>query len=239
MNGVRCRTLAHVIINLSVVVGTVCGSGIVAVALPPDPANCTVSMPFLSAGTTVSVCVVPSGFGRPLTSAFRYGSPCLTSEMVNATIQVTWRDGTGMPVAPPVEACNVWIEPLSGALPACLSSFPGCKGGGTRADGLSVNSISTFTRAPWSGGHSLSTGDMCQVYYWDGTAKRAIGPPLAILFNSPDINGDNIVNLTDTVAFSRGVTSGVYGYSWDFWADCQVNLSDVAIYVQNLYMACP
>lgn len=59
------------------------------------------------------------------------------------------------------------------------------------------------------------------------------------MFNSPDINGDNTVNLAETIACRRGVTSGAYSCSCDFCADCQVNLSDVALYVQARGSACP
>lgn len=61
---------------------------------------------------------------------------------------------------------------------------------------------------------------------------------IAVAFNSPDITGDLIVDLSDTVLFSSDI-SNVYNYRSDFNYDGVVNMSDLVIYCSGLGAACP
>ena len=61
---------------------------------------------------------------------------------------------------------------------------------------------------------------------------------LSSYFNSPDINGDLAVNLSDVVLFSQD-RYGDYNYRSDFNFDGVVNLSDQIILVGALGVGCP
>jgi hypothetical protein len=61
---------------------------------------------------------------------------------------------------------------------------------------------------------------------------------LDIAINSPDINGDLQVNLSDVVAFTQDYF-GAYNYRSDFFWDGVLNLSDVARMAQGMGAICP
>jgi len=58
------------------------------------------------------------------------------------------------------------------------------------------------------------------------------------LFNSPDLNGDLVVNLSDIILFAR-IYWGEYSYAADFYWDGQVNLSDLAMMIGTRGRTCP
>ena len=53
-----------------------------------------------------------------------------------------------------------------------------------------------------------------------------------IRFNSPDMNGDLVINLVDVSLFAQ-VYLGGYSYSADFYWDGLLNMVDVAILAQH------
>ncbi|MDX2472329.1 MAG: hypothetical protein QNL91_01345 [Candidatus Krumholzibacteria bacterium] len=62
---------------------------------------------------------------------------------------------------------------------------------------------------------------------------------MAISYNSPDINGDGVVNLTDVPLFAGDFHGGAYDFRSDFHYDGIVNLSDVVHMAQGLGSSCP
>ena len=67
-------------------------------------------------------------------------------------------------------------------------------------------------------------------------------PGLPLKFNSPDINGDLVVNLSDIVAFTQ-LLGGNFGdnplFAGDFNNDGTINLSDVVRMTGGIGAACP
>ena len=62
--------------------------------------------------------------------------------------------------------------------------------------------------------------------------------PVDLGFNSPDINGDLLVNLTDVQTFTADYYGG-YLFRSDFHRDGIVNLSDLAPLAYAIGAACP
>jgi hypothetical protein len=100
----------------------------------------------------------------------------------------------------------------------------------------------TFGYQPiFGGGHSEVDVDgkpiSSSYLYWAPDPECGIHS-LELYFNSPDINGDLLVNLTDVVLFSQDM-AGPYNYRSDFNFDNTVNLSDHVILVQAMGATCP
>ena len=64
-------------------------------------------------------------------------------------------------------------------------------------------------------------------------------PPLDIRVNSPDINGDLVVNLVDVAAFAEGFMGGVYAFRSDYNFDGVLNLIDLGAFASHLGETCP
>ena len=58
-------------------------------------------------------------------------------------------------------------------------------------------------------------------------------------YNSPDINGDLIVNLTDISLFAVDFFGAVYMYRSDFNYDGAINLTDLAMLAPTIGVPCP
>lgn len=166
--------------------------------------------------------VVPDGSGNPLTEA---RTP--DGVEVDATIHITiigWCDGEEFVANFPSE--DMWLEGMSGELALC--------NGGTTADAnTDINGTTKWSLPLMAGG-------------WDeaGTQVVVNGVPmlynegLALNFNSPDINGDGWVNLSDLVEFTEDYYGG-FAFRSDFMRDGVVNLSDVAYMAAGMGTACP
>lgn len=159
-----------------------------------------------------SIYVVPDGSGADFTEAAAPGGAT-----VDATITLTLIDTAGDPIfAYPFE--DMWLETTGGGLVYC--------DGGTRADGVTdVDGITTFSNPLAAGGSTF--GELTQVYI-AGSPLAAAG--LNLIFNSTDMNGDLLVNLTDIAAFIPLV--GGSDYAGDYNYDGIVNLTDVAKLIQ-------
>jgi hypothetical protein len=57
-------------------------------------------------------------------------------------------------------------------------------------------------------------------------------------YNSPDLNGDLVVNLTDLALFA-GDFFGPYVLRSDLYRDSQINLQDLAVFAQGFSASCP
>jgi hypothetical protein len=68
---------------------------------------------------------------------------------------------------------------------------------------------------------------------------NVIPMPLNVSFNSPDINGDLVVNLSDIAFFASDFFSPGYNYRSDFNYDQVINLQDVAMLAGAVGAFCP
>lgn len=152
--------------------------------------------------------------------------------MVNATITLTLIDAGSNPVSgyPPED---IWLDILNPS-PGTWIPCPA----GTIADGP-TNELgqTTFSNSLRAGGPG--SGARIMIGTWP-TPEFPIEFPGGDLFhfNSPDINGDLAVNLTDIAIFA-GDFFGVYNYRSDYFWDGILNLSDIALIAQGYGAHCP
>jgi hypothetical protein len=169
---------------------------------------------------TAVVMVLPDGSGAALTNAAIVGST------VDASITLYLLDWAMAPVANfPRE--DMWIESADGGLAMCAA--------GTIADANTNANGEAFWVQPLRAG---GASEALTVVMINGAALVS-GAGLAISFNSPDINGDGVVNLTDVTLFTTDFYGGVYAFRSDFHYDWSVNLSDVLPLVHGLGSSCP
>jgi hypothetical protein len=198
------------------VCGLVLGLASFAWAGVPDPDMSTATT---AAGQQVSVMVNPDGNGFALNACMAY--PGVTD--VDATITVTVNDINGDPIFL-YPATDMWLESESKALVLCP--------GGSNADAdTDINGQSTFTNPLFAG--CQGTGVVVVI-----NSQALTQPALNMIFNSPDINCDKKVDLTDVVLFAQDYY-GSYQYRCDFYWDGVLNLSDIVLMAQNLQTECP
>ncbi len=194
-----------------------------AMAGIPELGNCEAAFPNYS-GAEVALFNLPNGGGSPFTTAQVIG----TSDIVDASIIVTLRDGNDA-VIPNFPAEDVWLESVDGGMVPCL-------GGATADLDTDADGETQFVNAMSAGGSSMAN---CTVMVsGDAITGGANSGVFALRFNSADINGDGIVNLSDISDFSS-VFYGAYDFSADFFADGVVNLSDVQKLAAGNGAACP
>lgn len=186
----------------------------------PDLNLSTATIPAGSQGA--SIFTVPNGTGEAFDNAFLPGGG-----VVDATITVTLIDTNTDPIfLYPFE--DLWLETSLGGLVSCS--------GGTVADqSTDENGQTTFSVAKLGGGFTDPASEM--------TLVMVAGAPIAgggvdVQFNSPDISGDLVVNLTDIVTFT-GFLGGGYSFSGDFNNDGVINLSDIVRFTGGIGAACP
>jgi hypothetical protein len=189
----------------------------------PDLDNCSATT---AAGQQVNVFVIPNGQGFLMTEARAVTTP--PQDVVDATVTVTLLDAGMNPVfAYPFE--DMWLQTSMAGLVACPN--------GTIADGSTdINGQSTFTGPFYAGGHSVS-GEMTQVVV--SGAALPVANDLDILFNSADMDGNGLVDLTDVSLFSTAYLGGVYDFSADFFFDNVLNLSDLVLFSGAVNIGCP
>jgi len=175
-----------------------------------------------AAAVQVSVFCLPDGTGKTLDAAKAQADPVA----VDATVTLTLLDGNSAPITGyPAED----IE-----MATTLGGFVPCSGGAgadLSTDGLGQT---TFSGAFGAGGYS-ATGEMALVLI-DGLPL--VGSNMDIIFNSADMTGDEVVNLTDTIEFST-TYQGAYEYKADFFFDGSYTLSDVVLFAGGYGTACP
>lgn len=192
-----------------------------AVAGIPD---LTLSTATTAATVQVSVYSLPNGNGKALTSAKAISS----TTPVNATITLTLKDGNGDPIfLYPSE--DMWLETSLGGLVHCA-------GGTVASASTNALGVTTFVNAILGGKQSNRVSAEKTIVLISGTPLS--GSQLDILFNSPDIDGNLVVNLSDTVLYAQNAT-GAYHYRSDFFFDNAINLSDTVLYAQGIGAVCP
>ncbi len=137
-----------------------------------------------------------------------------------------------------VQLDNLWCEPEG---PAVGISLPYLTGrtrsphlvfaepagqvtGPTDADGM------TAVALPLRGGGHGTAADF-ELSAPDVTCELNLDRGL--MFNSPDLNGDLLVNLSDVVLFARDF-SGPYNYRSDLYWDGEVNLDDLVYFARAM-----
>ena len=185
----------------------------------PDPSMCTVEMRSYAGTGTLSLFNLPNGRGQPPVRAFVLGGG-----IADAAITVTVRDGSGAPV-PSVTFEDVWIECswISG-------TFAVCGGIAVSDRDTDVNGETTFRNPLLAGG--WCTGPVAVFLSGDYLGD------INLRFNSGDINGDLVTNLTDG-GFFTAVLFGAHSYSADFNYDGSVNITDAGYMSAGLGATCP
>ena len=199
------------------------GVSTLGVAGVPDLVNSNADLP---AGLPqVSVFLTPDGTGNLMTEARAVTTPPL--DVVNATITVTLFDAGMNPVfAYPFE--DMWLETTLGGLVACTN--------GTLANAnTDINGITTFVGPFYAGGYSNKVaGELTQVII---NGAPLIGEDLNVLFNSPDLFADGVVDLSDVSLFSASY--GTTDYRANYFYDGSVNLSDLVLFSSSVNVVCP
>lgn len=161
----------------------------------------------------------PSGEGRRFDEARTIGG------VFNGTIHVMIMDGMSRPW-PNYPCEDLWLEFDDPHLTLCP--------GGSLADAnTDINGEATWVNPIQAGGYSQ--GNMYVIV--NGTPIPY--PVLGFHFNSPDINGDLQVNLSDVALFGQDYWGGTYQFRSDFHYDGAINLQDLAIMAEGLGASCP
>ena len=140
-----------------------------------------------------------------------------------ATITLTVLDAGGLPV-PNFPFQDMWLG-HNGDNAIAL-----CQGGSTADLNTNAAGVTTISGVIGGGGYSLTT----QVYI-NGTPLTQA--PLAVALNSPDINGDLIVEIADFSAF--GTDFGTTAFRSDLVFDGVVDLADFSRFGQTYFQQCP
>jgi hypothetical protein len=186
----------------------------------PDLNNSTVTT---AAASGASVFALPNGAGTAFTEAFGAGGAT-----TDATITLTLIDTNGDPIYL-YPFSDLWLETSGGGLAYCS--------GGTTADASTdENGQAFWANAIAGGGYSAGENAVVMV-----AGSPVSGGGVNVTFNSADISGDLIVNLTDisnfTVLLGGDFTSHPQ-YAGDFNNDGQINLSDIARFTPGIGTAC-
>ena len=207
---------------------------ILAAALPLAAAASP--LPFVEdvqCGVTEPVCVMvaPDGSGGGLAQA-----RTMDGQIVDASIDVQiWLIDEFGPLYPlggfPAE--DIGLQAHVCATMGCGQPYVMIADADTDPDGWT-----RFSAAPRAGGWSQDLLDIWLV----GDPASLIGadiPPLPIWFNSPDLSGDLVVDLTDMTLFTQDLGSGEAVFRSDLVWDGVLNLSDIAVFTQHLGASCP
>jgi len=202
-------------------------------ALPPDPSRTSVWI--TPAGSpAVSLFTIPDGTGHSFAQAVSCaspGSPVVTPIVIN----VQMLDINGAPPTPAVAASALWLVTASGGMAPCANGKMTTADGPTDALGRT-----TFTQPLHAGGASNFPGEPMLVLYLDPFGVTTVVSPILFVYvNSPDIDGNGVVNLSDVVPFSTDIKGGTYVYRSDFHFDLKLNLTDIILFATAIGKVCP
>lgn len=177
------------------------------------------------AGTQPVLYNVPDGSGASFTQA-----RIINGVIVNATITLHMRDDGLNPIVG-VPAVDMWLEK---EIVANTGNFVPCLGG-TLADGpTDVDGVARWTQPLRAGGWSTSR---TLVVVWGSALATNTG--LVLRHNSPDLNGDLVVDLADVPLFAADFMNRSNAFRSDLHFDGVVNLSDIAPLASALGRGCP
>ena len=167
---------------------------------------------------TPSLLVVPDGNGSLFTEAHDE-----EGNVVDATITLIIRDSGGVPISNyPAEDC--WLVSEDGGMVSCV-------GGVIASFSTDFSGMTQWVNPLFAGGYSLAP-----------VRILIPGEPLPITldlnFNSPDMNGDLVVNLADVALFASCYFTG-YCYPADYDNNGVLNLADLSFFAEHIGAACP
>jgi len=181
----------------------------------------------------VHVVVSPGGNGTPLTSAEFFGKVTTDATIL---VQLWYQDDNPEDPQPPAPIPNypnedIWLE-----IPGVFQ----CQGGAIADGPTDSEGWFTFSLPLAMGGWSEPGGALPQIFV-NGSALidqdgQIISPTLVV--NSPDINADLMVNLTDLALFAADFHGG-YSFRSDFFWDGVIDLSDVVWMAVLMGDECP
>lgn len=214
---------------------SVWGVGPVWAQANPSAPNCSAVL--ITPGIPdVSMFLIPNGGGSSFVNCFQRGGTQVPSQIL-----VTLIDAFGSVVVgyPPN---RIRIEEIGSPLIWCANaSTPVPPHWPNLADSPTNNAgQTTFTNAYFGGSwvDATATGGTF-VWVADNTGTWfQIPTPLMVSYNSPDINGDLVVNLSDVATFAGDFFTG-YNYRSDFNYDQVINLTDVAMFASAMGAVCP
>lgn len=185
-----------------------------------DPFRSSWSVQCINPPHNVFVSHCPAGDMEPV------GNGCGSPN--TAFIQIQLIDFNGLPV-PGIPPTDIWFQPAIAA--EVLSLKPGT----WYTDFPTDLTGSTTTTIQLSAGGCVLSGLQCVVL--DPTIGPVIlqNPPVVpyptVMFNSPDINGDLVVNLSDLAIFGAAYGGpGTYNQCCDYNDDGMINLTDLAFF---------
>lgn len=144
--------------------------------------------------------------------------------LVDATITLFLRDSQNVPfILFPRE--DMWLESVDEGLVSCTWGLMADEN--TDHDGMTW-----WILPPAAGGFSEGN-----VQVWVNGAPLA-SPGINLRFNSPDINGDLLVNLQDVAIFASDYFVN-YHFRSDFYHDGVIDLRDLTILAQKMLAGCP
>lgn len=185
----------------------------------PSPEHSIVSWS-LGEGQSATLLVMPDGGGPPFTAARDPGGA-----VVDATIRLVLKDYSDALIAN-FAAEDMWIESLDQGLVFCA--------GGSRADhNTDMQGITSWTLPRRAGGWSQA---QCRVIMNGQPVTGGIDP--ALHFNSPDLDGDLEVTLTDIGLFAEAYF-GDYAFAADLQFNGAVNLGDIGVLAGAVGAGCP
>jgi len=176
----------------------------------PEMDNCNIST---GATEDVSVMICPACDGYPFSQAMVYDG-----DFMDATIEVYLRNSAGQPIANFPNDDIYLMDPN-------LCFFPG---GNVADSDTDANGYTQFAFPPCGGG--------CSENFELGgyvAGNPFIQNPLPhIKVNSPDLNCDLVVNLSDLAIFAQ-VYFGTVTYCVDYYWDGVMDLRDLALFAQH------
>ena len=101
---------------------------------------------------------------------------------------------------------------------------------------FNLKSFISGNTGPQAGGWFEDPGPGIFIVYISGSPMLCC--PIYLKHNSPDINGDLIVNLIDVSLFAQGYFSD-YSFRIDLRYDGVINLADLSLFAQGMGAACP
>lgn len=170
-----------------------------------------------------SIWILPDGTGRGLDQAYAEDG-----QVVSAMITVQLVDTMG-DLMTTIEPDEVWIEASPGSVAFCAGAW--------YPDAWDLDNGRFYWTGTPAGGGTRTQGDA-------QLEVRVCNTPLmswtltGLAINSPDINGDLLVDLSDIAAFTQDL-GGAYHHRSDFVHDGVIDLSDVAVMAAALGASCP
>jgi hypothetical protein len=197
------------LLGLMAAFALVLGMTSLAMAGIPSPANSSAS------SATGCFDMTPAGTGTTLSNE-------------GLTISVHVEDSANVPI-PGYPFQDIWWDDNgNGDLALCQ--------GGTVADGNTNGTGDTTISGAGAGGGWTQAG--LRVYL-AGVPITSSGSLLGIEVNSPDINGDIVVNLADLGDFAADFNDPAYNFRSDFTCDGAENLADVGDFAIANAQSCP